>query len=93
MNGMSKIFNTRITYHGTTVGHPDEFDRDIEAIKKVKNAAMNQIKTSIKSFKTRNSITNNVSEKLRLLKELEDLKSNQTLSETEYHDLKNEILK
>lgn len=93
MNGMSKIFNTRITYRGTTVGHPDEFDRDIETITKVKNAAINRIKDSVNSFITRNSATNNVSEKLRLLQELEDLKSSQILSETEYHDLRNEILK
>ncbi len=93
MGLIAKLFNANISYRGATIGTPDQIDQDIEEIKKIRNAALNRLKSAISAFQSRDNKQSNVSEKLRLLKELEELKVNQALSEIQYYELKSEILK
>jgi hypothetical protein len=90
---LAKFLNINIvSKRGTKIATPKDFDANIEAIKNYKNDVKNLLSKTIYKINRGNS-SRSISEKLRLLKELDDLKNRSILTESEFNELRSKIIK
>lgn len=89
---ISKVTNTNISYRGGIIARPDDFDKSVQSFKK----KTQEVKVSLQSFyeKLAKSSENkfDVAESLNLLKELDQLKKSDIISEAEYKSIKDSIM-
>ena len=93
MNSIAKAGNIRYTKRGRTIYSPSEFDSDIDQIKRAKAFFVDKIKESKKVIARMTDEKQTTSEKIRLLSELEELKNQKIVSDSEYQQIRSEILK
>lgn len=87
--GISKFFGTTSTLNGRVVATPDTFDDNIRELKELKN----RFTTAYKNYKSKSkSDKSDLSEKLKLLLELDRLRENNIINQEEYNQLKSKIL-
>lgn len=88
--GISKFFGTTSTLNGNIVATPDTLDENIRELKDLKHKFI----TSFERFKskTKDKSQLDTSEQIRLLSELDKLKTSNAISEEEYLVLKSKIL-
>ncbi len=92
-NWLAKIGKVNIvSKSGTIIASPKAYDEQIESLKKIKEKTIDTFKSSISSFKRFSNKSLNAAEKIRLLKELEELKSKNIVSAEEYYILRKDIL-
>jgi hypothetical protein len=85
---LSKSFNTNISYRGKIVSRPHYHEENIKVFKEFKNKVfeyVQRVKIQKKDL--------DISEKIKLLKQLEELKINGSLTDQQYTELKETILK
>ncbi len=88
--GISKMFGTTSTLNGRVVATPDTLDDNIRELKEIKNKFV----TAIQKYKSNNTKDDiGVSEQIRLLAELDTLKSKNVISDQEYTELRSKIIK
>lgn len=88
--GISKFFGTTSTLNGNVVATPETLDENIRELKELKNKFL----SAYNRFKSKTSDKNSifVSEQIRLLSELEQLKKSNAITEAEYTSLREKII-
>jgi|JI6StandDraft_1071083.scaffolds.fasta_scaffold397360_1 hypothetical protein len=90
---ISKITGTTIAYRRNIVSTPDDFDSHVENIKKVNTSINNLQKNFLNKFAkmmTQSQIS--LSDSFALLNELEELKTRNIITDSEYSKLKEKII-
>jgi hypothetical protein len=85
---LAKTTNSNISYRGKIVSRPHYHNQNINEIKEFKSKVVGYIQ-KVKFQK--NDL--DISEQIKLLKQLDELKINRSISEEEYLELKEKILK
>jgi hypothetical protein len=87
---ISKFFGTTSTLNGNVVATPDTLDENIRELKELKNKFI----SAYNKFKSKASGKNSmdVSEQIRLLSDLEQLKKSNAITETEYISIREKII-
>lgn len=87
---ISKFFGTTSTMNGNVVATPDTLDENIRELKELKNKFV----SAYSKFKSKTSDKNSmdVSEQIRLLSELEQLKKSNAITEAEYTSMREKII-
>lgn len=93
MNALAKAGNIRYTKGGRTMYSPKGFDDQIEELKRVKTFFENKIKVVKDRTMNRENTRDTTAQKIALLNELEDLRTNEVVSDLEYQQLRSDILK
>lgn len=88
--GISKFFGTTSTLNGNVVATPDTLDENIRELKELKNKKI----SAYNKFKSKASDKNSmdVSEQIRLLSDLEQLKKSNAITESEYISIIEKII-
>ena len=84
---LAKTTNSNISYRGKIVSRPHYHDQNISEIKEFKNNVIGYLQKV--KFQKNNL---DISEQIKLLKQLEELKINGSLTEKQYLELKEKIL-
>ena len=87
---ISKFFGTTSTLNGRIVSTPDTFDDNLNDLKELKNKFV----AAYDKFKSRGSRKNeiDISEQIRLLSELEQLRRKGVINDNEYFSMKEKIV-
>jgi hypothetical protein len=88
--GISKFFGTTTTLNGKIVATPDTLDQNIRELKDLRNKFLLSYNKYRSKIVEKQSI--NVSEQIRLLSDLEQLKKSNAITEEEYSSLKDKII-
>jgi hypothetical protein len=90
---IAKVGNVNIvSRRGTKIATPKDFDENIEALNNYKNDIKSFILKSINSLNKDDRTVKGISEKLKLINELEELRLKNVISESEFLVLKNQII-
>lgn len=88
--GISKFFGTTSTLNGNVVATPQTLDENIRELKEIKKKFISAYDKFKSKASDRNSM--DVSEQIRLLSELEQLKNGNAITEAEYLSLREKII-
>ena len=86
---MSKVGNVNLTRYGKTVIKPDDFDRDINQIKKVAGNVVKGAKEQFSKIQPKRKMT--LAESIQALKNLEELKEKGSINENDYWRIRKQI--
>jgi hypothetical protein len=88
--GISKFFGTTSTLNGNIVATPDTLDENIRELKELKNKFISAVNKFKEKSKQKSEM--HIREKIKLLTELEQLKKSDSISNTEYIELREQII-
>lgn len=89
---LSKTTNSNISYHGKTISRPDHHDENMKDISEVKDKILSNASTLITKLKSLSEKQMTVAEKIKALKDLEELKNDNILTQEQYETLKAKLL-
>lgn len=88
--GISKFFGTTSTLNGNIVATPDALDENIRELKELKNKFISAVNKFKEKSKEKSEM--HIREKIKLLTELEQLKKSNSISNSEYNTLREQII-
>ena len=88
--GISKFFGTTSTLNGRVVATPDTLDENIRELKELKSKFLSTLNKYKSKYHNPEKI--DISEKIKLLKELDGIKEKNIINDSEYSELKRKIL-
>lgn len=88
--GISKFFGTTSTLNGNIVATPDTSDENIRELKELKNKFISAVNKFKEKSKEKSEM--HIREKIKLLTELEQLKKSNSISNSEYNTLREQII-
>lgn len=89
---ISKSTNSRISYHGKTIYTPKDHDENMKNISETKDKIVANAKLLIENIKNLSEKKMNTGEKIKALKELEELKNAGIITNEQYESLKSKLL-
>lgn len=87
---ISKFFGTTSTLNGNIVATPDTLDENIRELKEIKNKFVSGLNKFKEKSKEKSKM--HIREKIKLLTELEQLKKSNSISNSEYNSLREQII-
>lgn len=88
--GISKFFGTTSTLNGNIVATPDTLDENIRELKELKNKFISGVNKFKEKSKEKSEM--HIREKIKLLTELEQLKKSNSINNSEYNTLREQII-
>lgn len=88
--GISKFFGTTSTLNGNIVATPDTSDENIRELRELKNKFISAVNKFKEKSKEKSEM--HIREKIKLLTELEQLKKSNSISNSEYNTLREQII-
>ena len=93
LNGwISKSTNSKISYHGKTIYSPGDHEENMKEIAEAKDKIVANAKILIGKIKSLSEKKMNAAEKIKALKELEELKKGEIITNGQYEILKSKLL-
>lgn len=81
-----------MTYHGKVISRPDYHDENMKTIIEGKNKILSNAKILIGKIESLTEKKMNIVEKIKALKELEELKNEKIITVEQYDSLKSKLL-
>jgi len=89
---ISKSTNSKISYHGKTIYRPNDHDENMKEIAEAKEKIVAKAHILIGKIKSFSERKMNAVEKIKALKELEELKNANIITVEQYENLKSKLI-
>lgn len=89
---ISKSTNSKISYHGKTIYRPNDHEENMKEIAEAKDKIVTNAKLLIGKMKSLSEKKMNTAEKIKALKELEELKNANIITDEQYESLKSKLI-
>ncbi|WP_298511104.1 hypothetical protein [uncultured Kordia sp.] len=89
---LAKKSNSNISYKGQIISRPDDHDRNMKSIADAKQKLITNSKKLIEKIKSNSVEKITAAEKIKALKDLEELKNQNAITIEEYNSLKSDLL-
>ncbi len=89
---LAKKTNSNVSYRGTTISRPHYHDENMKSISDTKDKILSKSKDIIEKTKSSTDKKMTTADKIKALKDLEELKNQNVITIEEYQSLKSKLL-